>query len=267
VLLTTEQREQFDRAGIVRIAGAIAPADVAAMCDCVWRNLEREYQIRRDDPATWQGRRVAGSRSLDDSATFEQVASPAVCGALDDLLGAGNWQRPARWASLLVSFPEAGGPWRLPHQSWHLDLPASCALSELFGVRMFTCLAKLEPGGGATVVVAGSHRVVQNLAARKGVKRMHSADARKLLIKGSPWMRDLCSLDPAIDRKRRFMDGAAKVDGVEVRVVEVTGDPGDVILMHPLAMHAASRNCAAVPRIVLNTTVYRSGVEPGSLYN
>ncbi len=80
-------------------------------------------------------------------------------------------------------------------------------------------------------------------------------------------MRDLLSFDSAIDRKRRFMDNGAKVDGVEVRVVELTGDPGDVILMHPLMLHAASRNCAATPRIVLNTTVYRAGIDPGSLYN
>jgi hypothetical protein len=266
-MLTTEQRTQFDRAGIVRLHGAIPPADVAAMCDCVWENLERAHQIRRDDPTTWRAQRVANSRALDDSATFEQIGSPAVRGALDDLLGDGTWQSPARWASLLVTFPESQGPWTLPHQSWHLDIPASCALSELFGVRFFTLLAKLEPGGGATVVVAGSHRVVQNLAARKGVQRMHSADARKLLIKGSPWMRELCSFDPTIDRKRRFMDSAAKVDGVEVRAVELTGEPGDVILMHPLIMHAASRNCAATPRLVLNSTVYRTGIDPGSLYN
>ncbi len=266
-MLTAEQRQQFDRAGIVRLTGAIPARDVDAMRERVWQNLERAHQIRRDDPATWRGRRVAGSRSLDDSATFEQIGSPLVCGALDDLLGAGNWQRPEKWASLLVTFPESPGPWRLPHQSWHLDLPASCTVTDLFCVRFFTLLAKLEPGGGATVVVEGSHRLVQNLARKRGIDRLHSADARKLLVKGSSWMRELCSLDPAVDRKRRFMESTAKVDGVEVRAVELTGEPGDVILMHPLMMHAASHNCAATPRLVLNSTVYRAGIDPGSLYH
>ncbi len=266
-MLTAEQRQQFDRAGIVRLAGAIPQAGVNAMRECVWQNLERVHHIRRDDPASWQGRRVAGSRSLDDSASFEQIASPAVCAALDDLLGAGQWQRPEKWASLLVTFPESPGPWRLPHQSWHLDLPASCTLSEPFCARFFTLLARLEQGGGATVVVEGSHRLVQNLARKRGVDRLHSADARKLLMKSSPWMRELCSFDPTTDRKRRFMDSAAKIDGVEVRAAELTGEAGDVILMHPLMMHAASANCAATPRMVLNSTVYRAGIDPGALYH
>jgi hypothetical protein len=266
-MLTAEQRQEFDRNGIVRLQGAIPSSDVDAMRDCVWQNLARAYQIRHDDPATWQARRVAGMHALATSAAFEQIGSPAVCGALDHLFGAGNWQRPKRWASLLVTFPESPGPWRLPHQSWHLDLPASCALSELFSVRFFTLLAKLEPGGGATVVVAGSHRLVQQLAQKRGADRLHSADARKLLVRSHPWMRELCAFDPTVDRKRRFMDRAARVGGVDVRAVELTGDPGDVILMHPLMMHAGSTNCAAFPRLVLNSTVYRAGIDPASLYH
>jgi ectoine hydroxylase-related dioxygenase (phytanoyl-CoA dioxygenase family) len=63
------------------------------------------------------------------------------------------------------------------------------------------------------------------------------------------------------------MDRAAHVDGVDVRAVELTGEPGDVILMHPLMLHAGSRNCAAVPRLALNSTVYRAGIDPDSLYH
>ena len=57
------------------------------------------------------------------------------------------------------------------------------------------------------------------------------------------------------------MDITTAVGGAELRVVEMTGEPGDVFLVHPLIVHAPSTNCADVPRIVLSSFVYRNGVE------
>ena len=39
-------------------------------------------------------------------------------------------------------------------------------------------------------------------------------------------------------------------DGVEVRVVELTGEPGDAVLLHPALFRGSSRNCADVPSFV-----------------
>jgi hypothetical protein len=75
------------------------------------------------------------------------------------------------------------------------------------------------------------------------------------------WMKELCSFDPAIDRVSRFMKSTTTLEDVDVRVVELTGDPGDVYLVHPLMLHASSPNCLAIPRMVLSTTVYRRGID------
>jgi hypothetical protein len=48
-------------------------------------------------PESWTNLRLSGFNALEKSVTFEQVGSPAVCRMLDDVLGEGNWQRPARW--------------------------------------------------------------------------------------------------------------------------------------------------------------------------
>ena len=53
---------------------------------------------------------------------------------------------------------------------------------------------------------------------------------------------------------------------VELRVVETTGEPGDVWLTHPMLLHAPARNCASVPRLVLSSIVYRSGVQPSDVF-
>ncbi len=86
---------------------------------------------------------VFGDASSPKSVTFEQVGNAAVCGAVDNLLGRGNWQPPERWGSLLVTFPESTERWEVPCSNWHLDFPASQSPSGPAGVRIFTCLAKL----------------------------------------------------------------------------------------------------------------------------
>ena len=264
-MLTPAQREEFDQSGMVRIPGAIAHRAVRDMCDRVWAALNRRYQIRRDDPTTWKARRVAGFHDLPKTENFEQVGSPVVCAALDNLFEGRNWDRPERWASLLVTFPESTERWDVPHKSWHLDFPAPSGSHGIFAARLFGCLAKLQPGGGGTLFVAGSHRLVQAFAEGR-VDKLRSAEAREALIRPYPWMKDLCSFDENVDRVRRFMKEGAVIDDIVVRVIEMTGEPGDVLLTHPLILHAGSTNCTKDPRLVLSSTIYRSGVSLSAMY-
>ena len=45
-----------------------------------------------------------------------------------------------------------------------------------------------------------------------------------------------------------------------MRVVEMTGDAGDVILAHPLMLHAPVAICSTMPRLVLSGTAFSAGV-------
>jgi hypothetical protein len=265
-MLTPQQREEFDRSGIARVPGAIASRDAATMCDRVWETLGRRFKIRRDDPGTWDARRVAGFHDLPKSENFEQIGSPVVREALDNFLGDGNWQRPERWGSLLVTFPESTARWDLPHKSWHLDFPAPARVQGLFAVRLFVCLAKLRPAGGGTLFLAGSHRLVQDLADKGTAEKLRSAEAREGLIRNHPWVKGLCSFDQKVDRVQQFVKEGAVINDVNVRVIEMTGEAGDVFMTHPLMLHAGSKNCAQSPRLVLSTTVYRAGVAAPALY-
>jgi hypothetical protein len=265
-MLSVEQQNEFARSGILRVPGAIARRDAEKMCNVVWTALHRRYEIRRDVPDTWKARRISGTHDLPKSATFAQIGSPQVREALDDLLGRRNWEPPERWGSLLVVFPESREQWDVPHQAWHLDYPAARSLPGLFAVRIFTCLATLPTGGGGTVFVAGSHRLVENLARDENVERLKSADARNGLIRTCSWVKELCSRESADARLQRFMQRSEVSGDVELRVIEMTGEPGDVLLTHPLLLHAPARNCTSLPRIVLSSTVYRSGVNWASAF-
>jgi hypothetical protein len=269
-MLTPEQLAEFQRCGILRLPGAVSSREADTMCDSVWDVLRRRYGIRRDDPETWKAQRISGTKDRPKSIAFEQIANPGVCTMFDNLLGAGAWERAEHWGSLLVSFPgafpEARDGWYVPHQSWHLDAPVVRSLPDLYGVRLFTCLAKLSAQGGATLAVAGSHLLAHALANAQGIAKMRSADVRKAMIRRYAWMKELCSPDSENDRVRHFITNSTVVEDVELRVVEMTGDVGDAILVHPLIMHAASPNCLATPRIVLSTTVYQRGIDWNVLY-
>ena len=265
-MLTIGQRDEFERLGIVRLPGAIARAEAEAMCNRVWQALEKRYGLRRESPATWKGQYLLGTHHLPKSETFPEIGGPAIRSSLDDLFGPGNWQPPERWGSLLVTFPNSHDQWTVPHQAWHLDYPASSEMKELSIIRIFVCLAKLEPCSGGTLFVAGSHRAVQDLVSKAGVARMRSADARTALIHTHAWMRALCTFDKTLDRVEAFMRKGSVADGVELRVVEITGEPGDAFLTHPLLLHAGSKNTATHPRIALSSTVYSVGFKIAALF-
>ena len=265
-MLTLGQRDEFRRFGILRVPSAIPSGDVEAMCDAIWQRLDHRYHIRRNDSESWKGQRINGTKDRPKSMTFEQVVNRTLCAILDELLGSAAWERAEHWGSLLVAFRESRDRWDVPHQGWHFDAPVLRSLPGLYGLRLFTCLAKLEHGGGATVAVAGSHRLAQDLAGVAGFEKIRSAEIRAALIQRHSWMKELCSFDATIDRVDHFMKTSTCVGDVELRVVELTGDPGDVILMHPVTMHAGSLNCSSVPRLVLSTTVYRRGVDWNALY-
>jgi len=167
---------------------------------------------------------------------------------------------------LLVAFPESRALWNVPNQLWHLDFPALRSQPGLTAVRLFTCLAELSHGGGGTLFVAGSHRLVENLVRERRVDQLRSAEARKGMIVASSWIKALCSRDDKNDRIERFMKHGSTVNDIELIVVEMTGEPGDVFLTHPWLLHAPSMNCSSVPRMVLSSTIFRNGVPPMKIY-
>ena len=270
-MLTPEQQAEFRRCGILRIPGAISARATAAMCDAVWEMLAlRNYKIRRDDGKTWPAQRIMGTKERPKAITVAQIVNPTLRANLDQLLAPEKWDCDQHWGSLLVSFPgafpEAPNGWDVPHAGWHFDAPMVRALPDLYGVRMFACLAEVAPRGGATLALAGSPRLAHVLANARGLAKLRSADLRNGLMQRYEWINELCSHGRAFDRVERFMQQGTTLEDVEVRVVEMTGEPGDVYLVHPVMMHAASPNCLATPRIVLSSTVYQRGADWSALY-
>lgn len=244
-----DQWADYERDGVIRVAGAIPRAEAEAMVDRIWATLGARHDIRRDDPATWTVERPAQFQALGKSGAFEAFACPAARAGLDRLLGA--WVEPDPWGIPLVSFPTPAA-WALPHRNWHLDItPGHGGLPG----RVFAILAPSRPRGGGTLYVEGSHHLVAAVGAASD-RKWNSASIRARLTAEQPWLAALWSRHDNQDRIRRFMDEGVEVEGVRLRVREMTGEPGDILFMHPLMLHASSPNALDGPRMMLTQFVY-----------
>lgn len=251
--LTREQRETFDRVGVLRLPDFYSAADIAAMADSLWADLQSRFGIVRGRPWTWTKLRPTGFQAVERAGAFAALGSPELLALMDDLLGAGAWERPRRWGQPLVTFPSPA--WDLPRVMWHLDYSGADHRAQLTALKLFTFLEPLRPHGGGTLYVAGSHRLVMEMAA--GERRpIPSAAVRERLKADHSWFARLWAAKG--DAGVRALIGApAQAGGVTVQVEEMTGAPGDLILMHPTTLHGLSHNALDRPRMMLTQGVAR----------
>jgi ectoine hydroxylase-related dioxygenase (phytanoyl-CoA dioxygenase family) len=228
------------------------------MADALWGDLSRRFGARKDRPDTWTGARPAQFQALGRSGAFDLFDCPEVLALADAVaVGSASWARAFRGGQPLVTFPT--GDWGIPHQHWHFDHPVTGDDdADIAVVRLFTFLEPVRPRGGGTLFVAGSHRVVCTCARQAcSLAPFKSADARTLLRHASPWFDALCRPGGG-DRVQRFMRDGASVHGVQVCVAEMTGEPGDLVVMHPAMLHAYAPNGLDRPRLMLTQWLARS---------
>jgi hypothetical protein len=57
------------------------------------------------------------------------------------------------------------------------------------------------------------------------------------------------------DQLSRYLDEGAVIDGTHVRIAELCGQPGYVVLMNQRVLHVAARNVLTAPRLMLSDFV------------
>jgi hypothetical protein len=75
------------------------------------------------------------------------------------------------------------------------------------------------------------------------------------------WLRALRKPEDDMQRTARFMDRDHDVGGIAVRVTELTGQPGDVVLTHPWVLHHSAPNAGSYPRM-MTKNLFRRGFWP-----
>ncbi len=264
-MLTQEQKQTFLSRGYVRLPG-IAGDRAADFAAFVWDRLEELHGIRRNDRATWDrpGPWV-GLKNFKDVELLRSITTADLCSAIDALLGPGNWKTPRHWGGFLVNLPksEEDEPWYIPTGGRHVDYHYTHDLEPLFGLRVFSFLSEVEPQGGGTLVVAGSHRVVAEYFETLSTEERTAgyANVRDRMHAALPWFRRLTEgeeHDP--ERIPTLMEQSGQVGDVEVRVDELCGKRGDVVLMHPWVVHCTSPIRGDNPRFMLAKNLYAESV-------
>ena len=221
--LTDEQVEHFLERGFVTLKGCFQPEEVDGWLETAWVR----FRCDPDDPSTWREKRIhlAARESVDS-----REMAPAAFGAAADLVGgADRIVLPWLWndsfiANLGVGDDRAWDPPSAAVGGWHkdgdffrhfLDSPEQ-------GLLAFVLWTDMQHRGGGTFVAADSVGVV----------------ARFLADHPEGVLPDEFDFTALVRECSDF--------------VEMTGDAGDVVLLHPYALHATSQNVLGVGRIITN---------------
>ncbi len=230
----------FETDGLVHLPGALEREQAAQMADAVWQFLERKTDNRRRQPDTWSGwdgQPALSFKTLRKHSAFNALMqSSAVCAALDGVFGAGGWEKPKPGAQILMTFPNAA-EWSLPTAGWHMDTGFARPSWPTYGVKLFVLIGDIEPGGGATLALRGTHQLVEDYTATlPPAERAGDMQAMTKFLRTTGILGELSA-------------------GACGRVVEMCGNAGDVYVTHVHTFHCKAPNSAATPRMMLGKYV------------
>jgi hypothetical protein len=244
-------RELFLERGWVRVDGAFAADDAAAIRAVTWDAIEKQTAMRRDDPSTWTFEFPDHLDHLKGHPAFEAVGTERLRVAIGELLGTDEWKAGKGWGANFVVMPTAR-PLNVAGGTWHVDWAYDAPLDPIPGVQVISLYGDVASRAGGMQIIEGSHRVVAAYAAANELPAKH-AKRRQAIMRSHPWLVALSEQTTADERVRRFMVDGGDIDGVPVRVVECAGSAGDVYPIHPLVFHCRPTNAGSQPRYMLST--------------
>ncbi len=228
-MLTAADREHFMEYGYVHIPCAFDRSVAEEWTQSCFARLGYDP----NDPSTWRENRIHMGGSV--SREVKEIA-PRAWAAMVELLGdEEHIQQPTVWSDhFIANFGErADQPWDPAGPTtpgWHkdgdffrhyLDSPEQ-------GLLVFVNWTDVVHLGGPTYVATDSLKVVAEFLASRP--------------------------DGVLPNEYDFNDLVGKCS----RFIEATGEAGDVFLLHPFTLHAASQNTLRVPRIITNPPVHLS---------
>ena len=255
-MLSQEEKESFVKWGFVKI-DALIPNEVVdpireAVLDRLCRHGfwgEEGWKAPADAEAEMKLRNTIKEISR-SSKSLRPILTERVLSYARNLVSGDEVEMSPPITQFLFTAPRSyvmnhdgrwNGEWEVPRSIWHLDMPRSRSIGPP-GPEMFTFLNKVEPKGGGTLILAGSHRLLNDVdyLSSKGVKRK---------LKRHAYFRELTGKGDG-DRSR-FLEEIGYIDNVPVKVVELTGDPGDVYFVDLRLLHSLGANTSDQPRMMI----------------
>ena len=255
-MLSQEEKESFVKWGFVKIDALIPNEVVGPIREAVLDRLcrhgfwgEEGWKAPADAEAEMKLRNTIKEISR-SSKSLRPILTERVLSYARNLVSGDEVEMSPPITQFLFTAPRSyvmnhdgrwNGKWEVPRNIWHLDMPRSRSIGPP-GPEMFTFLNKVEPKGGGTLILAGSHRLLNDVdyLSSKGVKRK---------LKRHAYFRELTGKGDG-DRSR-FLEEIGYIDNVPVKVVELTGDPGDVYFVDLRLLHSLGANTSDQPRMMI----------------
>ena len=275
-VLSSEQIEQFITRGWTKIEAAFDPKIALECQDFLWGKLHERYDVVREDKATWKPPMAFIAENY-NTPPFDGCATERLRDGVIDIIGKDRWvaeNETGQWGWWPVNFSVgADQKWDVPGDQWHFDGPteANFVQQASNGLLMICLFSSIGPRGGGTLIVEGSHQIVARYLAenpghtqQEGIKGCIASSEylQRLSACGEDFVENAWSshrgpiipfemnLTPRIEE---FMNATFTDEfATELRVIELTGEPGDVYLGHPLMFHSPSFNHSGAPRFMCN---------------
>ncbi|MGE6575974.1 phytanoyl-CoA dioxygenase family protein [Paenibacillus xylanexedens] len=268
-VLTKEQIDQFIEKGYVHIKGVYSREDALQAQTFLWGKLEENAGIYRNDRSTWkEGMVILKEHYRNDS--FDRCNTKLFADVIDDLVGEnrviqrsvyGETNSFPAWGWWPVNFSMGGdSSWTVPRDGWHWDgLNYRYYIDSPEQGLVCLCLfSDIAFRGGSTLLVEGSHRLVAKFLSQHPEGIMVPDEIYKFHEQHTYFSELSGQSDDGRDAEERvnyYMNTTHTAeDGTRLRVVETPGNAGDVILLHPFLIHAASPNHTGTPRFMCNRT-------------
>lgn len=221
---TSLDAKTFSETGVLALRGFVPRALTSAAHEAVLTELERlRFKVNGKivsskiaslpvfQQTTHLGAVVKIGAAMDRLFTHELLSAMTML--------AGSVLKPSH-PQLLLSLPHKE-EWSLRNLNWHLDL-APPKPDRLPGIQAFVLIDEVRPQGGATLALAGSHRLHE---ARAG------ESAHGLLRQDEGFM----------SSPEKFLS-PQEIHGRRIQIVEMSGRAGDVFLMDLRVLHSPSIN-------------------------
>jgi len=220
-VFTESEIEQFLTDGYVMLRGAFSREAAQGVRDELWKITG----LDPDDSSTWTSNLVQLQEVL-KGPLVERVFTPRLFAAFDDLMGIGRWEYESQLGWWPISFPGfEKPPWTEPQTGWHVDGQQfhHHLNSRDQGLLSIFLFSDIEPGDGGTALSLGSHEVTAKILE---AAQPDGLDVHELLKRVNEYPRE--------------------------RVMETTGETGDVAFMHPFMSHTRSPNTGNRVRFICN---------------
>lgn len=224
VQITPQQQASFAENGYVHLRGALVkrqtePAKAHILEELkrlrIWSSGKTLSATIKAMPAFQQITKLSGLIRLDElhARLVGQALVPAIS-ALSAIRLV-----PAQ-SQFLVSLPQQGS-WAVDGLNWHTDI-APAGHRQVPGIQAFVLIDDVQVHGGATLIIAGSHRLADQEALNREV--------------------------------RGILRGPGDVIGAlrsrQLSIVELSGKAGDVYLMDMRVLHTPSVNATNKLRLM-----------------